>query len=175
MGSREAHQQGGGGLLLQGDIDADDNVSNKEAQQGLAEPTTTISAYGLQLPATQTTTTTRLGPALGPLRALLASSQQQQQQQQFVVADDIAARWYVRDKFGARFEDARRAMRFLANKFPPELLGRHAHALYEQFWPLSEGSSSSSSSSNRLDLRRMIDLANDAERSEAFSRERSEP
>ncbi|KAI8591357.1 hypothetical protein BDZ88DRAFT_411208 [Geranomyces variabilis] len=96
----------------------------------------TIPVFGLRLAATQT--------SLG-LRALTRNGK---------VADDLDARWYVRDKFGARFEDARRAMAHLAAKFPPEDIGRHAYRLYEEFRPSAAGWGGKSA----LDLRRMVEL-----------------
>ncbi|KAJ3151110.1 hypothetical protein HDU89_002322 [Geranomyces variabilis] len=98
----------------------------------------TIPVFGLRLAATQT--------SLG-LRALLTRNGK--------VADDLDARWYVRDKFGARFEDARRAMAHLAAKFPPEDIGRHAYRLYEEFRPSGAGWGGKSA----LDLRRMVELS----------------
>ncbi|KAJ3168306.1 hypothetical protein HDU88_001746 [Geranomyces variabilis] len=111
--------------------DSDDKDDNK------TKDSLTIPVFGLRRAATQT--------SLG-LRALTRNGK---------VADDLDARWYVRDKFGARFEDARRAMAHLAAKFPPEDIGRHAYRLYEEFRPSAAGWGGKSA----LDLRRMVELS----------------
>jgi hypothetical protein len=66
---------------------------------------------------------------------------------------------YLREKFGDRFEDARRAMERLARSWPPDDLAAHAYNLYEKFRPAIPSGVRGWGAAGDLDLDRISSLA----------------
>ncbi|TPX65396.1 hypothetical protein SpCBS45565_g05198 [Spizellomyces sp. 'palustris'] len=68
------------------------------------------------------------------------------------ILDPVETEWYLRDKFGARYEDARRAFKHLAHQFPPESIGSCGYRLYEQFRPVVSSGVKGWGKAGELDL-----------------------
>ncbi|KAI8919856.1 hypothetical protein DFJ77DRAFT_437552 [Powellomyces hirtus] len=97
-------------------------TEHHEAKSTARKSDTTINAFGLHLPAQDT----KQG-----LRACCTAKNSVKQQP----ADPVDTEWYLRGKFGARYDDARRAMAVLASKYAKEEIGHAAYRLYEEFRP----------------------------------------
>ncbi|KAJ3014772.1 hypothetical protein HKX48_004977 [Thoreauomyces humboldtii] len=98
-----------------------------------------IDAFGMHLPAKETA---------NGLRACLSGSP----------LDPLDSEWYVRGKFGARYDDARRGMAILADKFSPEEIGGKAYKLYESFRPSVAGGAAGWGSSGKLDVNAVMSM-----------------